>query len=105
MCLNSVEKYNLTTGVWEPAASMNVPRRALATVTLADGIYAIGGYDGANYLNTVERYDEEKDQWVVVAPLNHARCTLAAVATPDLQAVYVFGGFDGGPLSSVEMYD
>ena len=93
----------MTSGVWEPAASMNIARRALATVTLADGIYAIGGYDGTNYLNTVERYDEDQDQWIIVSPLNFPRCTLAAVATPDLQAVYVFGGFDGGPLSTVEM--
>jgi len=46
---------------------MNVPRRALTTVTLPDGIYAIGGFDGNyffnyfvgfNYLNSVEKYDE-----------------------------------------------
>ena len=46
---------------------MNVPRRARTTVTLPDGIYAIGGFDGNyffnyfvgfNYLNSVEKYDE-----------------------------------------------
>lgn len=44
---------------------MNVPRRALTAVTLPDGIYAIGGFDGNsfffyflgfNYLNSVEKY-------------------------------------------------
>jgi len=35
---------------------MNVPRRALTAVTLPDGIYAIGGFDGFNYLNSVEKY-------------------------------------------------
>ena len=37
---------------------MNVPRRALSSVKLPDGIYAVGGFDGFNYLNSVERYDE-----------------------------------------------
>ena len=32
---------------------MNHPRRALAAAVLADGIYAIGGFDGTYYLNSV----------------------------------------------------
>jgi len=36
---------------------MSTPRRALTVVTLPDGIYAIGGYDGSKYLNSVEKFD------------------------------------------------
>jgi influenza virus NS1A-binding protein len=36
---------------------MKQPRRALAVVALPDGIFAIGGYDGKQYLATVEKYD------------------------------------------------
>eukprot|EP00362_Geleiidae_sp_MMETSP1317_P002474 CAMPEP_0201283320 /NCGR_PEP_ID=MMETSP1317-20130820/8221_1 /ASSEMBLY_ACC=CAM_ASM_000770 /TAXON_ID=187299 /ORGANISM="Undescribed Undescribed, Strain Undescribed" /LENGTH=41 /DNA_ID= /DNA_START= /DNA_END= /DNA_ORIENTATION= len=36
---------------------MKSPRRALITVALPDGIYAIGGYNGSEYLATVEKYD------------------------------------------------
>lgn len=32
---------------------MKTPRRALAAAALADGIYAIGGFDGEKYLNNV----------------------------------------------------
>jgi hypothetical protein len=32
---------------------MNTPRRALAAAALADGIYAIGGFDGTKHLNSV----------------------------------------------------
>jgi Kelch motif. len=81
---------------------MNVPRRALAAVTLPDGIYAIGGFDGENYLSTVERYDEQTNEWVFVSPMNYARCTLSAVSSGDFQHIYVFGGFDNGPLKTVE---
>ncbi len=36
--------------------------------------------------------------------MNYARCTLSAIATPDCQSIYVIGGFDNGPLNSVERY-
>ena len=32
---------------------MNHARRALAAATLADGIYAIGGFDGKVYMSSV----------------------------------------------------
>lgn len=39
---------------------MKEARRALAAVALPDGIYAIGGYDGRQYLATVEKFDLQK---------------------------------------------
>ena len=35
--------------------------------------------------------------------MNYARCTLSAIATLD-QNIYVLGGFDNGPLNTVEKY-
>lgn len=55
-CLCSVERFDPEKNEWELIASLNTPRRALAAVTLPDGIYAIGGFDGFNYLNSVEKY-------------------------------------------------
>jgi influenza virus NS1A-binding protein len=80
------------------------PRRALSVVTLADGIYAIGGFDGQNYLNSVEKYDEFSNSWTMICSMVHARCTHHAVAVFETQEIYVFGGFDYSPLSSVERY-
>lgn len=77
-------------------------RRALASVSLPDGVYAIGGFNGYTYLKEVERYDDQLDKWVSVPSLKNPRCTLSAVATPDNSHIYVFGGFDNGPLSEVE---
>ena len=103
-CLSSVERYDPQTCLWETVASLNVPRRALAAVTLPDGIYAIGGFDGENYLSTVERYDDSLNEWVFVSSMNYPRCTLSAVSTGDCHHIYAFGGFDNGPLNSVERY-
>ena len=55
--LKSVEVYDPKVEKWKMVPSMNEPRRALAAAVLADGIYAIGGFDGQTYLNSVEKYE------------------------------------------------
>jgi len=56
-CLRSAERFDITTNSWMEIPNMSVQRRALAAVTLPDGIYAIGGYDGQKYLDSVEKFD------------------------------------------------
>ena len=62
---------------------MNEPRRALTAVALPDGIYAIGGYNGKEYINSVERYDFFTNEWTLLKPMETPRCTLSAVASSD----------------------
>jgi hypothetical protein len=38
---------------WSKMPSLNTGRRALAAASLADGIYAIGGFDGNKHLSSV----------------------------------------------------
>lgn len=45
---------------------MNYSRRSLQAVTLPDGCYILGGFDGYNYLNSVERYDDVNDTWISI---------------------------------------
>mmetsp|Transcript_7549 Transcript_7549/g.6906 ORF Transcript_7549/g.6906 Transcript_7549/m.6906 type:complete len:134 (+) Transcript_7549:76-477(+) len=86
-------------------APLNEHRRALAVVALPDGVYALGGYNGSDYLLTVERYDLSKDCWEYVKSMNNARCTFSAtVSSPDFQYIYVMGGFNGSPMDVVERY-
>ena len=55
-CLKTAERFDFSTGHWHMLPEMNEARRALAAVALPDGIYAIGGYDGKQYLSSVEKY-------------------------------------------------
>jgi len=103
-CLQAAERYDVANDKWEQIADLNIPRRALSAVALPDGIYAIGGFDGQNYLSSIEKYDEAKNEWTFISSMNYARCTLSAIATPDCQNIYVIGGFDNGPLNTVEKY-
>jgi N-acetylneuraminic acid mutarotase len=50
VCLKEAERFNFDTQQWEWLPPMKEARRALAAVVLPDGIYAIGGYDGRQYL-------------------------------------------------------
>ena len=59
ICLTSCERYVISKNYWEPIASMSVARRALAAVSMPDGIYSIGGFNGSSYLSSVEKYDDQ----------------------------------------------
>jgi kelch-like protein 19 len=102
--LASVEVFDIRTEKWARAPSLNIPRRALAAAALADGIYAIGGFDGTRNLNSVEKYEEANNEWVRVGELRRGRCTHSAVSIFDTQEIIVMGGFDEEALDSVEKY-
>lgn len=42
---------------------MNHSRDGLCVSADEDYLYAISGYDGDKYLNSIERYNPEKDVW------------------------------------------
>ncbi len=52
-CLDSLEVFDFALNRWEIVGKMNNPRRALNAVTLPDGVYVMGGYNGEEYLNSV----------------------------------------------------
>jgi influenza virus NS1A-binding protein len=53
--LNIAERYDPKLNKWEILPNMNESRRALSLVALPDGIYAIGGHNGKEYLSSVEK--------------------------------------------------
>ena len=62
---------------------------------------AIGGFNGKDYLASVEIFDFERQKWVEIASLSLARFSHSAVVTNDFQSVIVSGGFNMKPLKSV----
>ena len=49
----------------------------------------MGGYDGTNQLNTVERYEVETDSWSLAASMKHRRSALGVTAHHG--RIYVMG--------------
>lgn len=56
---------------------------------LGDRLIAVGGYDGAQYLKTVEQYDPETNEWVQLAALNFNRAGACVVAVPNSSTITV----------------
>lgn len=77
--------YDIRAEKWYKVPSLNIQRRALAAASLADGIYAIGGFDGTKHLNSVEKYEEGSLSWIKIADLKRGRCTHSAVSVFDTQ--------------------
>lgn len=62
---------------------------ALGVCVLHNCIYAAGGYDGQDQLNSVERYDVETEMWTFIAPMKHRRSALGI--TVHQGRIYVLG--------------
>ncbi|XP_044538753.1 kelch-like protein 4 [Gracilinanus agilis] len=75
--LNS--KYDPKTDAWTTVAPLSVPRDAVGVCPLGDRLYAVGGYDGHSYLNTVESYDAQNNEWTEEVPVNIGRAGACVV--------------------------
>lgn len=54
-------------------------KRCYVSVAVHSGIiYAMGGYDGSNRLNTAEKYIPELNQWSLIADMNEPRSDASA---------------------------
>ncbi|OCT90403.1 hypothetical protein XELAEV_18019015mg [Xenopus laevis] len=123
---DALDCYNPMNNQWSPCAALSVPRNRVGAGVIDGQIYAVGGshgclhhnracamdtsvfamggYNGTDQLNSVERYDVEKDVWSFVAPMRHRRSALGV--TVHQGKIYVLGGYDGSTfIDSVECYD
>ncbi|KAJ7411356.1 hypothetical protein WISP_102984 [Willisornis vidua] len=56
-------RYDPKTDTWTMVAPLSMPRDAVGVCLLGDKLYAVGGYDGQTYLNTMEAYDPQTNEW------------------------------------------
>ncbi|CAB4000819.1 kelch 12 [Paramuricea clavata] len=99
-----VERFDSRTNQSTFVQAMKKKRRYLCCVALGSKLYAIGGYDGAGRLNSVECYDVITQEWTPSASMIHRR-GLAGAAVLNGK-IYVAGGSDGALRhTAVECYD
>ena len=55
-------------------------RSRVGVAVMQNRLYAIGGYNGQERLNTVEVFDAESKKWSKVASMNCKRSAVGAVA-------------------------
>ncbi|XP_050420387.1 kelch-like protein 2 [Adelges cooleyi] len=91
---------------WVSTRPLKQPRSSFAVCTYKQYIYVVGGSDllFSNRLNSVEYYDTNSKVWTeITEPMPTARSSCSAAVFNN--KLYVFGGFNGIPLATVEYYD
>ncbi|KAH6940664.1 hypothetical protein HPB50_004083 [Hyalomma asiaticum] len=63
-------------------APLNTRRSALSAAVLDGKIYALGGYDGQEYLSTVEVYDPATNVWTTGPPMPSCKSGQASCSSP-----------------------
>ncbi len=87
-----------------PLAEAAVPRSQHKLVAFDScTIFALAGRNKEEkFLNSCERYSVTENRWAPAPPLNERKVLVSAVALYG-EAVYVFGGFNGSLLNTIEM--
>eukprot|EP00729_Bicosta_minor_P016148 gene16148-12721_t len=111
--LASVEFYDVAKEKWEGGTAMATARSDHGMVFLPDvgamgAVMVAGGQGDGGYLASVELYDVVKEKWEGGTAMTTARGHHGMVFLPDaggVGTVMVAGGYNSGPLASVELYD
>ncbi len=99
---NSTFQYDPEIDDWRQVESMISPRENFALVKLNNAVYALGGYNGTNQINSVEKYED--GIWKEVQGMSTHRNFHSATTWNN--RIYVFGGWDGeNVLGTGEVYD
>ena len=78
--LSRAEILDLHTGNWKTVKDLLTPRSWHCAVKLNGKVYGLGGQNNVNgYLNNVESFDIEKNEWYQESSLNESRDRFGAV--------------------------
>jgi len=102
--LATVSVYDPATKQWSAAPTMPTARSGLATVTVGNMIYALGGQQNGTSLKAAERFDPQTNAWSALAPMRAARRNLAATSREN--SIYAAGGIGTAESSnSLQIFD
>lgn len=79
--LAQFQVYDPIVGRWRDAEAMSMLRSRVGVAVMRNRLYAIGGYNGTDRLNTVEVFDAETKQWSKVASMNCKRRYVVCTCT------------------------
>ena len=78
--------YDPITGRWKDAEAMSMLRSRVGVAVMKNKLFAIGGYNGSDRLDTVEVFDAETKRWSRVASMNGKRSAVGAVSVGKLNS-------------------
>lgn len=103
---NSVECFDLESGVWNELVALPIPLYGHSLVSYGHKLIVMGGYDERAYSSTVLELDplEENGQWRKLAPMSHGCAYFAGLVLDE--DIYVIGGRDEtGYTSRVQIFN
>jgi kelch-like protein 1/4/5 len=77
---SSIEKYDPVSDTWIIIANLDMGRDSIGVAVLGNSIITIGGFDGANYLKTVDKFDPETNQFEKLKAITYPRAGACVVA-------------------------
>jgi len=69
MSLNSVEVYDTATQTWSFGPSLSVPRTNVGVAVAQGRLFAVGGFSGKAFLDSLEYLAEDGCEWCSSLPL------------------------------------
>ncbi|XP_056157860.1 kelch-like protein 10 [Lampris incognitus] len=102
---NGIEVYDTRTDHWVNVTHNEESPRAYHAAAFLNGvIYCIGGFNGADYFNSVRKFDLATRTWHEAAPMHSPRCYVSVTVLDG--CIYAMGGFNGrSRLLSAERYE
>lgn len=82
---SSIEKYDPVADTWTLIANLDIGRDSIGVAVLGNSIITIGGFDGTNYLKTVERFDPEATEFEKLTSITFPRAGACVVAVGNNQ--------------------
>ena len=87
MC--TTEVLDMVENAWHPGPTMTFCRGNVGVAKVGEKLWAVGGYSGKNFLNSVEFLDPVKDEWTsylpVATPTNGQESELSENNAEDLE--------------------
>ena len=75
-------RYDPVNDKWTFVQSMAVCRGGVGLAAMGRFLFAIGGHDGKNYLQTAEMYSPRTDKWSMVTSMQTSRAGAGVVSCP-----------------------
>ena len=89
---SKIEIYNWLQNCWMSGPRLQMPRRHVATAVNQGIIYAVGGHNGSEHLNTVECFDPAMGKWKLCQPMGICRRGVSVGILKGM--LYAVGGLD-----------
>ncbi|CAH8901899.1 RING-type domain-containing protein [Caenorhabditis elegans] len=103
--MNSVEVYDTDQGEWKDGPSLQRPRADAAVVPCNGEVYVLGGFNGKEYEEKIEKLSEPGQKFEIVGDMQGSRAGFGSCAFRG--RIYIAGGWSNSSntLRSVRSYD